>query len=58
MLFHFFPFLKCFKKVSVHVKDLESKRGQVCTNRSSSLPQKTLLLKCLISLVDFNAVTL
>ena len=48
--FSFCLFIQC---VLVHVNDHKSKRVKAGTNRGSSLPQKTLLLKHLVSSPDF-----
>ena len=62
---HFFVFcfllLQCFMCVFLHEKDLRSKKKKKTNstpNRSSSLPQKTLLLKRLLSRPPFNSKTL
>ena len=49
-----FLFRQCYINFLVHIKDLESENVKVHTNRSSSLPQKTLLLKCLINSPAFK----
>ena len=48
-----------FSPTSFHIASGACKRSlKVQANRSSSLPQKTLLLKCLVSRPVFNSVTL
>ena len=48
----------CVLYVLVHVNILKVKVVKVGTNRSSSLPQQTLLLKRLVCSPTFNSVTL
>ena len=58
MLFIFF-FPQCLIKVHVHIKGPESwNKVQVHSNRSSTIPQKTLLLKHLVSSPALSAGTL
>ena len=51
-----FPFFFSFPSVLAWFWNL--KNVKVCTNRSSSLPHKTLPLKCLVKSPVFNSVTL